>query len=245
MIRKSEQDSDKTAKATRFFPAVLFYVIVLTTLPYSIFAQDLKPTEGGKKTSGEIAIDTSQAQKKDPYRETQDSTLNYFKGLKGQLQEAARSGRKLLIPDANAIQYLNGLYLFCSIKRGTCPSVLEALFEIDVVNSKLNNVAVCPVTKTFWKRWLENEFEDRMKYSLSTGFIAKVSEFNAKERPKYLRCDDTLKELFKDGTPAAALFSARYAPGGRVMHAIDEVITLITAVSENNINVFVATGAQS
>ncbi len=208
-----------------------------------IAAQDPDLSDSGKKTSGEIAIDT-QSEKRDPYLETQRETLAYFKNLKGQLQEASRSGRKLIIPDAHSIQYLAGLYLFCSEKKGVCPSILEALLEIDLVNSKLNNVTVCPVMKSFWKVYLENEFEDRMKYALSTGFMAKVSEFNAKERPKYLRCDETLKALFAEGASASALFAARYGANSRPLHAIDEVITLINAVTDNNINVFVATGAQ-
>lgn len=123
--------------------------------------------------------------------------------------------------------------------------MLEALFEVDVVNSKLGNATVCPVMKSFWKRYLDNDFEDRLKYGISTGFVSKVNEFNSKVRPRYLRCEDTLKDLFKDSDAAPALFSKRYQTNSRPLKAIDETIALINAVTQNQTNVFIATGAQS
>lgn len=219
-----------------------FLLIALTIAavisPISVTAQ------ARKNTAGTIELELS-SQKRDPYLTSQEEALKYFTDLKALLQGVSASNRKLLMPEAEVVNYMGGLYLFCSMKRGVCPAVLEALLEIDIVNSKLSNVSLCPVMKGFWKRYLENDFEDRLKYAISTGFVAKVNEFNSRERPRYLRCEDTLKELFKGGESASALFSKRYQSGSRPLKAIDEVISLINAVSQNGTNVFLATGAQS
>lgn len=238
-----EYNIDRASRAQ----SLLVFLISTTLFGLCVFPKGLnsedKPSRTRPNVSGEIELETVE-QKKDPYLITQEATLTYFKELKGALLSVSSNGKKVLLPDAKSVHYLSGLYLFCTIKKGVCPAILESLFEIDLVNSRLNNVAVCPLMKSFWKTYLDNDFEDRVKYGTSTAFIAKVNEFNAKERPKFLRCDETLKGIFKDGTAPAALFSARYAPQSPAIKSIDEVIALINKVTENDINVFVATGSQ-
>ena len=217
--------------------------LIVLTIPWLIAAEVKHTGKSPSKLSGDIEVEL-QAEKKDPYAGTQELTLTYLKNLKVHLLSVSTTSNKILLPDSESISYLNGLYLFCTIKKGTCPAVLETVLEIDLVNSRLNNTAVCPVMKSFWKKYIENDFEGRLKYNTSTGFITKINEFNSKDRPRYLRCDDTLKEIFKEGLSPAALFSSRYGATGKSIKAIDEVIALISAVQEKQINVFVATGAQ-
>jgi hypothetical protein len=98
--------------------------------------------------------------------------------------------------------------------------------------------------KSFWKRYLENDFEERLKYNTSTGFVTKLNEFNAKERPRFVRCEESLKELFKTEQNAQSLFSSRYQSQSKPLRAIDDVLTLIRLLKEKQVNVFSATGAQ-
>jgi hypothetical protein len=245
---KSKQAGQILMKITEIrLKSLLFttiYALIVTNAMQSPVSAQVKPSgKSPSKVSGDIDVEL-QVEKKDPYAATQELTLTYLKNLKLQLQSVSTTNKKIILPDSESINYLNGLYLFCTIKKGTCPAVLDTLFEIDLVNSRLNNTALCPLMKSFWKRYIENDFEGRLKYNTSTGFITKVNEFNAKERPRYLRCEDTLKDIFKEGLSPSALFSSRYGATWKSIKAVDEVIALITAVQEKHINVFVATGAQ-
>jgi hypothetical protein len=234
--------SIKSLKKIEFnliFMAVLAIFFLIP--PSDIQSESTKAAQTKHATSGDIELEV-EAKKKDPYLAAQEAALTYFQDLRGKLLSVSSNTQKLIIPDTNIINYLNGLYLFCSIKKGTCPAILEVLFEIDLVNSRLSNATVCPVLKGFWKKYLSNDFDDRMKFNTSTGFISKINEFNAKERPKFVRCEETLKEIFKSGSSPSNLFASRYSNNSRTIKALDEVISLINAVSENGTNVFQATG---
>ena len=185
--------------------ATAFALTPLIAMPPCLSGEPLSRQSKADNTSGTIDIEL-QSRKKDPYLTAQENALTYFRDLKNNLLSVKSTQKKLLLPDPQVMNYLSGLYLFCSIKRGTCPAIPEAILEIDIVNSKLSNTTLCPAMKSFWKKYLESDFEDRLKYSVSTGFVSKVNEYNSKERPKYLRCEDTLKELFKTGESAASLF---------------------------------------
>jgi hypothetical protein len=196
-----------------------------------------------QQQSGSIELDFNN-EKLDPYGITQEKTIIFLQNLRTHLESVASHQKKIILPEGETIHYLTGLYLFCTIKRGTCASVLEALYEIDLVNSRLSNTALCPVMKSFWKRYLENDFEERLKYNTSTGFVTKLNEFNAKERPRFVRCEESLKELFKTEQNAQSLFSSRYQSQSKPLRAIDDVLTLIRLLKEKQVNVFSATGAQ-
>lgn len=248
MSNQSKQAGQIFMKQFKLKPISLIYTaislsMIAFTIPSSSLTENRQGTTGRASVSGDIEVEL-QTEKKDPYADTQERTYQFLKNLKGHLLAVSSTNKKILLPDPESIGYLNGLYLFCTIKKGTCPAVLEALFEVDLVNSRLNNTALCPVMKSFWKKYIENDFEGRIKYNTSTGFVTKVNEFNSKERPRYLRCEDTLKEIFKDGTSPSALFASRYGSTGKAIKALDEVIALISAVQEKQINVFIATGAQ-
>ena len=95
----------------------------------------------------------------------------------------------------------------------------------------------CPTMTRFWKMWLGNELEQRARYLLSIGNGAAVSNFNAVERPKYLRCTDTVVKIV--GAGAA---TARYGAAGTITRAVTQTAGLLNDIKTREIDVFSAVG---
>jgi|GEM_PF-1745101 len=197
-----------------------------------------------KSQFGEVAFE--EEEKKDSYKTAQDQAIALFQELDRKIK-ALRQGSTVsgITASDEALNYLTGAYLYCVMKKGVCPMVLEALFEIDLINSKLQNGAQCPVLKRFWSLWAKNAMEERAKYLIQTGMLEAVADFNANLRPKYIRCEATVKNEIESGVAGAAFFKERYREGARPVVATSKMVTFLTLLKEKIPNVFVATGAQS
>jgi len=173
--------------------------------------QAAPPGEDGL-VSGEIALEDTSSAKKSPYQVGQDAAIEYFKNAETVIAslgrgEAAAPG---LLPDG-AINHLLGVYLYCTVRAGTCPFLLDAVLEIDIIDSRVSGTAACPTMERFWKAWIRDDMEKRLKYLVRTANLEATTAFARTERPRYLKCRETVAAEI--GTPGekSAFFARRYA----------------------------------
>ena len=187
--------------------------------------------------SGEIKLE-SEVKKKDPYETAVDAAFTYLNSIQTALKSAsAGSASKTPLVSEDALQYLTTSYLYCSVNTGVCQYFLDTLFEADLINARLENKDACSNLRAFWKKYLENDLENRHKYATKIGFLADTGEFNTKTRPKYIKCVDTIKKERESSKNDSEFFKQRYANGAK-LDAVNKTIEYLQTLKNKNINTF-------
>ncbi len=213
---------------------------VIWIAPFSsTLAQPARDLNDEKLTTFEV----QQEKTVDGYGTTQDSTIAFF--------EEAESKRKSLANGSSAspaslndeqLNYLSGVYLHCAMKNSACPIILDAILEIDVMNSKLSGKNDCKNMLGFWNRWVKNEFEKRLNYSLQKG-LARYLEFKTKEMPRYVKCSKTIERETKSESGSVEYFKKRYGLDAPNSNHLSKLAKYLQIVKQKIPDVFVATGA--
>ncbi|MBX7143888.1 MAG: hypothetical protein K1X79_05505 [Oligoflexia bacterium] len=198
-----------------------------------------------KSITGEINIEDV-GPRKDSFSATQDKAIDYFDSLQETIDSVAHGQSVESIGELSdgMLSYLNAAYLYCSVNLGKCPMILDAILEIDLINSRSKRVAACPNMTRFWKGWVQGDMENRHKYMVKTGFLKVTSEFNSKERPRYLKCQDTIAEVIGDNRSDASFYAERYGSESSYNLAAAKVAKLLRDIKKEVPNVFVAVGAR-
>ena len=195
-----------------------------------------------KSQFGEIALEEEEA-RGNPYTISQDRAIAFFKVMdtRVKLLSQGKDAGPAEIPE-DAINYLTGVYLYCASNSGICPLILEAILEADIINSRLAGKADCPQMKKFWTQWVRSDMEQRLGYLVKTGFMNTVTDFNTRERPAFIRCQDTVKERISSPGTNQEYFKTRYAKDSRPAVLAVKMATLLQGVKQKVTNVFAATG---
>ena len=220
---------------------IITSVAVLTILPLAGYTQD------SPSTSGEIELDLTERKHKNPYKENQDNAIQYFKNLETKLtglQSDDTSTLELL--GQNSMLHVAGVYLYCSIHNGICPEVLDAVLEIDIINSRLNKEAKCPAMKTFWTLYIQNDMKKKHGFQVKTGFMRTTQDFEKDVLPQYLRCSKTVAKqiALQNGEDDATFFKQRYGEGSRVVNSISKTNLYLDNISKTVGNVFSETSGK-
>jgi hypothetical protein len=176
------------------------------------------------------------------YIEIQDETIKNIENFYGMITTDGAKPTAVNFPDTN-LYYLNGVLLFCSVKNGSCPFLLDTILEIDVFNSQLDNKVSCPHMLRFWQEWIDNSFEQRLSYSLGTGVLKKYQDFKTQERPRYLKCSNTVQNLVVPGASIDEFMKTRYELQTPIIAAFKKTMAYLRAIREEIDDVFVAAGA--
>jgi hypothetical protein len=193
---------------------------------------------------GVIDLDLSSDRPTPSYTKIQDETIGAFSKLRDVPQALASSGSASLPQFSDdMLSYLSAVYLYCAINNGTCPLVLNALLEVDLIRSKLSGQVSCPTMKRFWNAWVASDMEERHKFQVRTSHINAYTQFNTQTRPRYLRCEATIQEEISGNTPATRFFSVRYRSGSASAGYFRQMESLLTQLKERVPNVFAATGS--
>jgi hypothetical protein len=236
--------------------SLLFHATLLTLgsacllhlFAFAALAQEEEEaTSAGKSQTGEINIDlSSPAKRKDSYGEYQDEAISFFKQLAATTSKLSSGGSASVSPPSDeAMSYLTAVYLYCAVNSGTCPLVLDAILEADIVNSRSAGKASCPNMKRFWNTWVKNGFEDRHKFMVKTSHINLYSQFNSQTRPKYLKCDETVASVLSGIASSETFFRDRYRAGSPQEKLALKMTALLEQIKQKVPNLFIAMGAQS
>lgn len=246
----------------KFFLLILIGILFSTNIPNYSFAQDRDlvgdiddegeedissegSESGAPSQAGVTSVDLN-IEKIDRYADSQSEAIKDMESLLSNLKGSS-NGTISRVKDLSddAINYLTAAYLYCISNKGVCVEMLEAILEIDIINSKLSSSADCPNMVKFWRKWLSNDFEERAKLSMKTGYLTQVQEFTTKVRPSFVQCKPTVEKAIAQGGTIAEFLTSRYAGGtGRPVQSVEITVKTLQAIKSSVSNVFVAMGAQ-
>jgi len=225
-------------------------VLTLLTVSVEAFSSETddiqnKPSPRRPALSGDIILEGPE-KKVSVYEMTQDNAIEAIQYLQQQSRAALSGAGPGSIPNLtpDVQDYLTGVYLYCSVQRGTCPFVLQAILEIDIINARLSGQNTCPNMQGFWRRWLENDMENRHRHSVRTGHMHATHNFNQTVRPRYVKCQETVAQEIS-GNPGSSsdFFRHRYRENSESARDIATTVALLEQIRANIPNVFRATGS--
>ncbi len=174
--------------------SIISFALLLLLLPAPLQA------EPGLISDSSTFVDLKRKAKVDNYHRVENLLINKLE----QAVTQATKGKAVKPPSFTEAEvlHLNGVYYVCSLKRGSCPSVLDGLMEIEFLSAlyKQKRDTKCPQMRKFWQLWIKNDFEKKQGYELNTGQIKQKQHFDTYERPKYLRCSDTIEGRLKQNS---------------------------------------------
>lgn len=223
-------------------PALLFLLSAsCLLLPTGAAAQ----SSDRSAQSGDIVLEDTATRKRNPYQAGQDGAIEFMNGLSTAAVELS-AGRAAApaSPSDGALDHLASVYLFCTIRAGTCPWILDAVLEADIMSAKTSNTAGCPTMERFWKAWMRNDMEKRQKFLVRTSNLTVTSEFTQHERPRYIKCRDTVAETLRDSPAVRDFFSKRYAASDGPQTKIARTTKLLTDLKAKVPNIYQALEAE-
>lgn len=199
---------------------------------------------GSPLQAGEIELE-AEPEILDNYTVTQDGIIAAYRDLDSKI--GALAGGNLSPVNAFSKEPLNFLaatYLYCTNKNGTCPMILEGVFEIDLINAAIAKNNECPNMRTFWAIWLKSEMNKRKNFKVTLGKMDEVNRFEKTVYPKFVKCKDKVKEELAKMTSADQFFRKRYKDGSHERNIALRVAEYISELKKKNVNVFSATGTR-
>lgn len=140
------------------------------------------------------------------------------------------------------LNYFSAAYLFCTVRKGNCPMILQTLFEVDLVKSVQTQQDICPNLTGLWKYWIENDMERRMELDVPIGLIDKYQRFKKQARPKFIKCKETIQAVRERSPQGAEFFRNRYGGDSPQRKEILKAIALLQALEKKKINLFTSQG---
>lgn len=210
----------------RVFRRSIVTILAIPPLFLAIFlAIDAGAQDRRNSQVGDLDIDQSVAT--DPVIKGREDSLAYFKRATEQLKNPSGT---MEMPSETILNYLTGVYLYCTVNNGRCPIPLDALLDVDTMNAKSAGNTECTVLSAFWRMWIRGGMEERQQYLVKTGLLGTTSDFTKKERPRYVKCQETV----------AARLKAQEIPSSE---AAQKLVDLIELIKERKINVLAEVGA--
>jgi hypothetical protein len=193
--------------------------------------------------SGTIDIEQDDPNK-GSYTATQDKTVRYFDDLVVKYAQV-NGGASIKIDelDDSEVHHLSGVYLYCSMTYGACPFILQTLLETDLINSYGGGPVACTNTKKFLTHYAKNDMHKRLSYLIPTALMAKKTNFEIAELPKYIKCQSTLEELLSKLKGNEAGFKERYKEDSEANLALKRTNLILSKVKTKVGNVFKAISA--
>lgn len=214
----------------------IFFVCCFVFFTFSSFAQSSREQVGGVSFESEKEIS--------PYKTYQDESIEFASSIALSAEKGVTSKPKNL--SDGAINYLTGAYLFCSTNRGACREIPQTLFEADVINSILEKSVSCNYSQRFWRKWLENNMEERSKFLVKTAHLGIADDFRKNIRPAFIQCEKTVSEILKNQTDSSIeALKKRYAENTIERNSVIATPTILETLKASVPDVFAATGSQN
>lgn len=201
----------------------------LITLACELFGHEAKaqtpqPKVREETVFGEVKIGNTEKKTGDSYALGQEEAINFFESVEKGLTSAPGSIPQL---SPNGLQYLTGVYLYCSSRAGACPFILESLLSAEQLRKQSNSPEVCSTMKSFWEAWVRNGFEERLSYLVPIGVTEVMNDFNATKRSRFIKCQENLGALQPEESKRNLALTRQ----------------LLGQLKERQLNVLLATGA--
>lgn len=194
---------------------------------------------GPPALTGQVAYENPDA----PARNHQLEALEELDGWSSSLESILKSSGEGIAPylKQNAISYLSVLYLYCSVKQGPCPFILEMILDDDIARSRSEKNARCPVTNRFFKSYISQSLDERGKFLFSLREGLEIAKFNSEERPRFVECKETVSAVIADPD----VLRQRYGEKGSSVDSANAFRTLLTEIKEKKVDIYGATGVKT
>lgn len=193
-------------------------VLIFCLAPYMLKAEPAA-------LSGEVKIEEFGQANSSQYSSQQDEALKFIQSVED--AQKSKAAPTELVANSKVNFYLTGLYLYCLSKSGACPFALDTILVADYYNNK-KSMTGCVNMKNLWRTWVENGYEKRVAYIVPLALAQKFSDFQKNQRPRYLRCEETLKT---------------FVPDDNSLKSISLTKKFIEQIKQKNINVLHESGA--
>lgn len=190
------------------------------------------PVTAQPDLAGEINLEDVTDEQKNPYGENQSEAIRFMDKLDALAETLGSTGAGGAAGEIseNTMIHLTNVFLYCSLKRGTCSMVLEAILESDVINSLDARNVACPNMARFWKVWVRGDMEKRQKYLMPTAHMSAANQFATQERPRFIRCRETIEGFLAGAGDPAQLRRERYGKGAPAREAIRRTAQLLNEI---------------
>lgn len=197
----------------------------------------------GEKQAGFIDIELDTAKEVTSY---DNLTSNLIKKL-SDFAKLTKEPSKITLSEApvfntDELNYLAAVHLHCTLISGSCPLIPAALLEIDLVRSTKKGTAHCAALTPFWKQWIESDMEKRVDQNLKVTLFNQRTDFKQNIRPKYLRCQSTIKDILSTNSNHQELLVARYADGKEESLIVAKLVQYLEKLNQKIENIFDETG---
>jgi hypothetical protein len=146
-------------------------------------------------TEGTIEFE-QEGPKASGYLKAQDDAIS---ALSSAAESAAAAHFSPVHLSPQVMQHLALAHLFCTVKQGTCATVLEGLWSLDFINDSLSKSVSCDNLKAFWLAYKGSSYGEQEKHLGKIGFAETLSRFQAEQLPRYMDCSISMaKNLPRD-----------------------------------------------
>lgn len=196
------------------------------------------PVNEAKKhaLTGEVAYSDPNVEARNHQLDAQDN----LEAWSAQLLAAVQSGGEGTVAqlDPPTASYLSVLYLYCTVKQGPCPFILETVLDSDIIAARSEKASTCPSMTRFFKGYLSNGLDERAKflYSLTQGL--EMATFNTESRPRFIECKETVAAILEDKEVVAQRFGAT----GTSRASVEAFISLLKDVKSQKTDLYAALG---
>ena len=140
------------------------------------------------------------------------------------------------------LNYLAAVHLYCTMRKGACPLIPQALLEMELSSHAASSSSSCQNLPRFWKTWIESDMEKRVEIHLQVVNFAKRNIFKKKHRPKYLKCKSTVSSILPKSASAQSVLKKRYANSSKESQYAQKLVNYIHSINEKVGNIFTETG---
>ncbi len=238
----------------RILSTISFYAAALLLISLALFpssalmAEEENETEvapaQGEKQSGYIDIELATEKDMLSYSNFTANIVKKFRDFSEQIKNAPS---KMSIQPAtfntDELNYLAAVHLQCTLRNGACPLIPATLLEMDLVRSAKAGTPRCETLTPFWKQWIDSDMEKRVDHNLQVTLFNKRTQFKQEVRPRFLRCQATIKEILDSGEPEQVL-AKRYSSGNEEAKFSDRLAAYLDNLNKQIPNIFDATGLQ-
>ena len=215
-------------------------VVIATALCVDAWAEDDAGShqKDAKKhaLTGDVAYSDPNVQARNHQLDAQDK----LEAWSAQVLAAIRGGGegKVTELDAPTASYLSVLYLYCTVKKGPCPFILETLLDSDIITARSEKTTTCTSMTRFFKGYLSNALDDRAKFLYSVTQGLEMANFNTQSRPRFIECRETVAAIVEDKEAVAQRFGEK----GTSVATVEAFNSLLKDVKSEKTDIYVATG---
>ena len=216
---------------TKIILALLLSISTSSALTLSQFIIFPPNASAQPNVTGEIDLESDTASQLS-YEDIQKQAIDFTQLVLNNAKAAASGATpNMSRPSQVILNYLNDAYLYCTVVQGTCPSILDSILEFEVMQGAFANDSSCSSMKEFWRLWISADREKRLSYKIKTGFAAVTTDFRKNTRPKYIKCEESVKSVTSENQDIKGIMKSRYFADSPILKSLEAAPKILNEIA--------------